>query len=46
MAQLRKPLEPHLEQHGLAWADVVPMLELIDTVEELRNAATEPEELH
>jgi predicted protein tyrosine phosphatase len=40
---LRPKLEPYFAEKGLEWADVVPVLETIDSVEELRAAADDPE---
>jgi predicted protein tyrosine phosphatase len=42
---LKPRLELRLHQQGLLWADVVPVLETIDSIEELRAAADDPEEL-
>ena len=41
--QLRPLLEPHLQQVSLEWADVARALELVDTVQELRAAASDPD---
>jgi hypothetical protein len=38
-------LEPYLRARGLEWADVVPVLETIDSTEELRAAVGDPEAL-
>ncbi len=43
IARLRPALEPHLAKQHLAWADVLPALEAIDTLEELEAAISEPE---
>ena len=32
-----------LKKHGLAWEDVLPILETIDTVEEIQQAIEHPE---
>ena len=40
---LKQKLEPYLRKMGLEWADVVPVLEAIDSVEELKDAVAEPE---
>eukprot|EP01048_Picozoa_sp_COSAG05_P014158 COSAG05_NODE_1577_length_4502_cov_3.764706_4_plen_358_part_01 len=45
LAKLRPKLEPKLEVHGLTYDDVLPALELIDTVEELEEAVRDPEAL-
>ena len=42
-AKLRPKLEPKLAKHELEWADVMPALELMDTVEELEAAIDDPE---
>ena len=42
MRALRKKLEPKLEQHSLAWDDVKPALETIDSPEELEAALADP----
>jgi len=41
--QLRPLLEPRLPQLSLEWADVATALELVDTVQELRDALSDPE---
>jgi hypothetical protein len=38
---LKPPLELHLAKHGLEWADVVPVLEEVDSVEELKGAVAD-----
>merc|ERR1719506_3282421 len=43
VAKLRPKLEPHLDKQGLQWDDVVPALELVDSVEELEAAIADPE---
>jgi hypothetical protein len=40
--RLRHKLEPHLCKHGLAWADIVPVLEEVDSLEELQDAVNDP----
>jgi chemotaxis protein histidine kinase CheA len=40
---LKPKFEPQLHEQGLEWADVVPALETIDSVEELKDAVAEPE---
>jgi hypothetical protein len=40
---LKSRLEPNLQAQGLEWADVVPVLETIDSLEELRAATEDPE---
>jgi hypothetical protein len=42
LTQLQTKLEPLLQQQGLEWADVVPVLEDIDTVDELQAAVADP----
>jgi hypothetical protein len=42
---LKPQLEPYLQAQGLEWADVVPVLETIDSLEELRAATEDPEAL-
>jgi hypothetical protein len=42
---LKPRLEPHLQARGLEWADVVPVLETIDSIEELCAAVGDPEAL-
>jgi hypothetical protein len=42
---LKPRLEPHLHAQGVEWADVVPVLEAIDSIEELKAAAEDPEAL-
>jgi serine/threonine protein kinase len=43
MTTVRKILEPKLEDNGLVWEDVLPMLEHMDTVDELMDAVRNPE---
>ena len=38
VAQIRSKLEPLLEARGLAWEDALPVLELLDSLDELRAA--------
>jgi predicted protein tyrosine phosphatase len=38
---LKPPLEPHLAKHGLEWSDVVPVLEEVDSIDELKEAAAD-----
>jgi hypothetical protein len=40
---LKPKLEPHLHKLGLEWADVVPVLETIDSIDELREAIDDPQ---
>jgi predicted protein tyrosine phosphatase len=42
---LKPRLDPYLKARELEWADVVPVLETIDSIEELRTAAADPEAL-
>lgn len=42
LQQLRKLLVPLLEKRGLTWQDVLPVLEKMDTIEELRDAIERP----
>jgi hypothetical protein len=39
---LRPMLEPTLAKHGLIWEDVLPILETIDSIHELKAAVHEP----
>ena len=43
IAKLRPKLEPHVLRDGLAWEDVAPALELVDSVSELEAAMDDPE---
>ena len=43
LAKLRPTLEPHIAKQGLAWADVMPALELMDSAQELEAAIDDPE---
>ena len=42
---LKPKLEPHLKKQGLEWSDVVPVLEEIDSVDEIKQAVADPESL-
>merc|ERR1719409_1501404 len=42
LAKLRPKMEPILTKQGLTWEDVLPALELVDSVEELMAAAEDP----
>ena len=42
IAKLRAALEPKLRAKGLAWADALPAIELVSTVEELQAALSDP----
>ena len=42
IARLRPALEPHLAKQHLAWADVLPLVEAVDTIDELQSALTDP----
>jgi hypothetical protein len=43
LSKLKPLLEPHLQQQSLAWADVQPALELVDSLAELEEASSNPE---
>jgi hypothetical protein len=43
LAKLRPELEPIFQRRGLAWADALSVIELVDSVEELRAAVDDPE---
>ena len=43
IAQLKPVIQLHLRKQGLEWADVVPVLETIDSIEELQAAVNDPE---
>merc|ERR1719161_1007691 len=43
IAKLKPLLKPHLEKQGLTFEDVVPALEMVDSVEELKGALADPE---
>ena len=38
IAKIRPKAEPKLKRKGLVWEDVVPVLELVDSMEELQEA--------
>merc|ERR1719163_2654110 len=42
IAKLRPMLEPHVTKRGLAWEDVLPILDTVDTAEELQQAMSDP----
>jgi hypothetical protein len=42
VAYLKPPLSPYLAKQGLEWADVVPALETVDSIEELKAAVEDP----
>ena len=44
IARLKPKLEPQLVKHELQWADVLPTLELVDTIEEIKAAVANPDE--
>jgi hypothetical protein len=39
---LRPVFEPRLKKHGLEWTDVVPVLEEVDSIDELKEAVADP----
>ena len=41
--ELKPHLEPLLQQQGLAWIDVQPALELVDSLAELKKAISDPQ---
>merc|ERR1719487_626448 len=43
LAMLKPLAEPWLKKHGLTWEDILPLLEMVDSVDELRQAAANPE---
>ena len=43
IAKIRRPLEPVANTNGLSWEDVLPALECVDTIAELKAAVTAPE---
>ena len=43
IAQLRPRAERCLQQQGLQWSDVLPMLEAVDSQEELQQVLQDPE---
>jgi hypothetical protein len=45
IVHLKPKLEPYLKKQGLAWADVVPMLEQLDSIEEVEGAVAGSEQL-
>merc|ERR1719253_5107 len=40
---MRPKLEPRLKKRGFEWADIAPLLEQVDTVEEVEQAIEDPE---
>jgi len=42
IAKLRPQLAPHLKQYGITWLDLVPVLDQIDSVDEIRSAVKDP----
>ncbi|CAE8626743.1 unnamed protein product, partial [Polarella glacialis] len=42
IAKLRKPAEPYLQEQGLQWSDVAPVLEEVATMVMLRDALEDP----
>jgi hypothetical protein len=42
IVHLKPKLTPHLDAIGLEWADVLPVLEAVDSIDELQTAATDP----
>eukprot|EP00928_Gymnodinium_smaydae_P041046 TRINITY_DN27796_c0_g1_i1.p1 TRINITY_DN27796_c0_g1~~TRINITY_DN27796_c0_g1_i1.p1 ORF type:complete len:763 (+),score=208.02 TRINITY_DN27796_c0_g1_i1:103-2289(+) len=43
IAQVRSVVEPVLRRQGLTWQDILPGLELVDNVDELKLALADPE---
>ena len=43
IAQLRPHAEPSVQQQGLEWSDVLPMLDAVDSQDELQQALKDPE---
>ena len=43
IALLRPKLQPHLDNHGIRWCDVLPALELVDSTRELKEALADVE---
>lgn len=43
LAKLRPVLEPPAEKLGLIWSDVLAVLQLVDSVEELQAAMNDPQ---
>jgi hypothetical protein len=39
---LKPPLAPLLTKHGLEWTDVVPVLEAVASIDELKKAVMDP----
>ena len=44
LAALRPKIEPALQRRGLSWAEARPAFDLVNDIEELQNALTEPEQ--
>ena len=44
LVSMKPKLEPVAMKHGLTWEDVLPVLETFDTVEEIQEAVSSPEE--
>merc|ERR1711865_1018933 len=42
IAMLKKPMVPVLAERGLDWRDVLPALQLVDSMDELKAAAADP----
>ena len=42
IGQLRKPMQPQCAKRGLLWADVLPALETVESVDDLKGAAADP----
>ena len=43
VARLRSKIEPHILKQGIVWEELVAVLELVDSIEELREALEQPE---
>jgi hypothetical protein len=43
IAKLRGKLEPLVEKQGVAWEDALPVLETVDSLDDLREALEAPE---
>jgi hypothetical protein len=43
IAKLRAKLEPLVEEQGVAWEDALPVLETVDSLEDLQGALEAPE---
>ena len=43
VARIRSTLEPKLTERGLAWEDVTPVLELIDSIDQIERAFVSPD---